>query len=153
VALNYSLMAAWQACNRPGAPSSQPAMCEMVSPSGWPILFGFIEKGGLFALRANHILKRRLTWTPHWPFALAVVISLDPNQRILISTEAAHAFCEQRSGEICFSIGPPGKNSFHCVYCFSNLFSPFSAQKSHVKPQTDLNHTNKTRSSWHFSST
>jgi hypothetical protein len=28
---------------------------------------------------------------------------------------------------------------------------PFSAQKSHVKPQNHLNPTNKTRSSWHVS--
>jgi hypothetical protein len=30
-----------------------------------------------------------------------------PNQRTVISTETAHAFCEQRSGEIRFSIGAP----------------------------------------------
>jgi hypothetical protein len=30
---------------------------------------------------------------------------------------------------------------------------PNSAQKTHVKPQNQLNATNKTRSSWHFSST
>jgi hypothetical protein len=35
----------------------------------------------------------------------AVVLCL-PNPRTVISTEAAHVFCEQRSGEIRFSQGP-----------------------------------------------
>jgi hypothetical protein len=81
------------------------------------------------------------------------VRSLYPNQRIVISTKAAHAFCEQRSGEICFSIEALRSNSFHCLYYPCNLFFTFSAQKSHVKSQNRLNHTNETRSSWHFSYT
>jgi hypothetical protein len=32
-----------------------------------------------------------------------------------------------------------------------HFFSAFSAQKTHVKPQNDLNHANKTRSSWRIS--
>jgi hypothetical protein len=54
-----------------------------------------------------------------------------PSPRTVISTEAAHAFCEQRSGEICCSSSAREKKS-------SN-----SAQKSHVKPQNHLNPSNK----------
>jgi hypothetical protein len=39
--------------------------------------------------------------------AMARSLSLfHPNQRIVISTEAAHALGERRSGEICFSTTP-----------------------------------------------
>jgi hypothetical protein len=68
-------------------------------------------------------------------FALGLILppplAFLPSPRTVISTEAAHVFCEQRSGEICCSSSARQKNS-------SN-----SAQKSHVKPQNHLNPSNK----------
>jgi hypothetical protein len=40
------------------------------------------------------------------------------------------------------------------AFAFALIFLfAFSAQKIHVKPQNHLNHTNETRSGWHFSYT
>jgi hypothetical protein len=39
------------------------------------------------------------------------------------------------------------------VFALPKKNSSKTAQKSHVKPQNDLNHSNKTRSSWHVRST
>ena len=61
-------------------------------------------------------------------------------------------FCEQRSGEIRFSTGSsPKSDSFHCTYYRSKIFSSFSAQKSHVKPQSHLTHFLSSTSAWHVS--
>jgi hypothetical protein len=45
------------------------------------------------------------------------------------------------------------KNDAPTVSIFNDLhlFSAYSAQKSHVKPQTTSNHTKQARYSWHLS--
>jgi hypothetical protein len=65
------------------------------------------------------------------------LFSFEPNQKIVISTEAARAFCEQRSGEIRFY----QTNSFHCLYhprkVFFAIFSPKNACQA-LKPPNPL---------------
>ena len=62
------------------------------------------------------------------------------------STEAASA-PERRSGEIRYS-----EATHFIVFTIAAIyFSPFSAQKTHVKPPNHLTHSNQRRSSWHFS--
>ena len=62
------------------------------------------------------------------------------------STEAASA-PERRSGEIRYS-----EATHFIVFTIAAIyFSPFSAQKTHVKPPNHLTHSNQIRSSWHFS--
>ena len=53
---------------------------------------------------------------------------LRPPKGIVISTEAAHALGERRSGET---------PAFRRLFLPWHFFSAFSAQKSHVKPQND----------------
>src|SRR5216683_4594107 len=106
---------------------------------GWPILRSLIALSGMTNAQPS---------TTHLP---SLILFTYPNQRIVISTEAAHAFCERRSGEIRFSTGAPRSNSFHCPYYRRNLFFAFSAQKTHVKPPNHLTHDYTTTSAWHFS--
>jgi hypothetical protein len=55
--------------------------------------------------------------------------------KTVISTEAVHAFCEQRSGEIRFSTRALSEATHSIDLTIAAIyFSPFSAQKAHVKP-------------------
>jgi hypothetical protein len=83
---------------------------------------------------------------PHFAFAVAFAVarSLYPNQKTVISTEAAHAFVSSAVEKSASSPRTlheiPHSIAFAATAIF--LFS-FSAQKSHVKPQNHLNPTNK----------
>jgi hypothetical protein len=92
---------------------------------------------------------------PHFAFAVAFAVarSLYPNQKTVISTEAAHAFVSSSAVEKSAS-SPRPSTKFLIPLPLPPpqfFFSHFSAQKSHVKPQNHLNPTNKTRSTWHIS--
>jgi hypothetical protein len=88
-----------------------------------------------FALVVAFLLSSRRDLLSHVPLPVLVACSLDPNQRIVISTEAAHAVCDQRSGEIRFSTGAlPEATHSNALTIAPIYFSSFSAQKSHVKP-------------------
>jgi hypothetical protein len=81
------------------------------------------------------LLSSRRDLLSHLPLPVLVACSLHPKPRIVISTEAAHAVCEQRSGEIRFSTGAlPEATHSNAVPIAPIYFSSFSAQKSHVKP-------------------
>jgi hypothetical protein len=71
------------------------------------------------------------------------------NQRIVISTEAVHAFV---SGEIRFSTRSSPKATHSIVLTIATkYFSSFSAQKSHVKPRNHLTRFLSSTSTWHVS--
>jgi hypothetical protein len=82
----------------------------------------------------------------HLPLLTLIPTKEPPNQRTIISTEAAHAFVSGAAEKSASLIEAPRSNSFHCVYDPWNLFFAFSAQKSHVKSKNHLNPTNQTRS-------
>jgi hypothetical protein len=88
----------------------------------------------------------RATREPHLPLPVLLPKPKTSFRPKLLS------LCEQRSGETRFSIGALPEATHSIAFAIAAIyFSPFSAQKSHVKPRDYLNHTNKTRSSWHFS--
>ncbi len=87
---------------------------------------------------------------------LSLPFSLNHKKNV-ISTEAAHVFCEPRSGEIRFSTSTPSQPP-HRFFVFLPLFllsyiyfSASSAQKSHVEPLNHLNLGRSTTAAWHFS--
>jgi hypothetical protein len=86
--------------------------------------------------------------------ALAVACSLNPNYpnpKIVISTEAAHAFVSSEV-EKSASLSDPPKTTHSIVFTIAAIyFSPFSAQKSRVKPHNHLNPYQSITSVWHFS--
>jgi hypothetical protein len=87
---------------------------------------------------------------PHFAFALAVGLQLGLERgfqpRVDASREAAYRSAEG------WSEARRAKR-LNLLPLFAVVFiSAFSAQKTHVKPQNHLNHSNKTRSSWHVSS-
>jgi len=60
-----------------------------------------------------------------------------PNQRIVISTEAAHAFCEQRSGEIRFSTEALPEAIHSIVFTITAIyFCHFQPKKRMSSPKT-----------------
>jgi hypothetical protein len=98
-------------------------------------------------LRQSH--KRSSTITkasePQLPSQLPLPVLFHANTGIVISTEAARALREQRSGEIRFSPASTSKPlQRFCLglSCCFRFFSAFSAQKSHVKP---LNHLTQSK--------
>jgi hypothetical protein len=81
-----------------------------------------------------------------------VASSSAPTIGTVISTEAAHAFVSSARGQIRLSAETLPEVTHSFVFPAGTIyFSPFSAQKSHVKPQNHLTLSNKRKSSWHFS--
>src|SRR5260370_25300988 len=80
--------------------------------------------------------------------ALAVACSLYPNQRIVISTEAAHASCEQRNGETSSLRSSPRSDSFHCPYDPRNLFFAIFRPKIACQAAKPPNSHKRNRIEW-----
>jgi hypothetical protein len=143
VVLNYSLMAAWQACNR-GCPTHR------APRDGWD------EQLPVSPQRRCHysclclllvILRRRrrICFCPALPYrcrsfscchprrgsavALAVACSLYPKPKNRHFDRSCSRLCEQRSGEICFSIGSPEE-----AHSIAFTIAPIYFSPKHMSP-------------------
>jgi hypothetical protein len=88
-----------------------------------------------------------------------IAITLSEGRRTATTVEKQVAFCEDRSeaeGRSAQTIAIVAVFAWPYLRRQSLPYkkkSSKTAQKSHVKPQNDLYYSNKTRSSWHVSST